>query len=472
MRTRREQHQAFRFLTRRIVSAMLSGEPETTELPMRRFAVAVWASLGLAALVFAGVAVYGLLVPGGGKPAENVIIVERETGAKYVYLRGQLHPVLNWTSARLILGQASPEVRTMSQSSLRDVPRGRPVGIPNAPDALPDKAALVGLPWSVCSAARSATSVTIATHVVAGGAPAGGVSLGADEGLLVAAGTGRFLVWRDHRLRVPDNAALAALGYAGIRPAEVGAAFLNALPPGPDLAPLDLPDLGAPAGVTIAGTATTIGQMYRAAGQNYVMVRGGLAPVGEVTARLAEARVTDISPQDVGPVLVTTQVEPRGLPSTVPVTRGDDDRFSMACALYRGSTEAERPVAVETYVRLADELTIDEGSPPPAIGADGVLGADRVSLPGGHGALVSALTAPGATAAGNAYVITDQGIKYPLPRADRDQVQAALGYEGVTPVAVPASILALIPTGAALDPKQASLFQPPPPVGPSVSPSP
>ena len=60
--------------------------------------------------------------------------------------------------------------------------------------------------------------------------PAGEVDLGADEGLLVAAGTGRFLVWRDHRLRVPDNAALAALGYAGIRPAEVGAAFLNALP--------------------------------------------------------------------------------------------------------------------------------------------------------------------------------------------------------------------------------------------------
>ena len=44
-----------------------------------QLAAAVWGSLGLAALVFAGIAVYGLLVPGGGKPAENVIIVERET---------------------------------------------------------------------------------------------------------------------------------------------------------------------------------------------------------------------------------------------------------------------------------------------------------------------------------------------------------------------------------------------------------
>ena len=35
MWTRREQHQAYRFLSRRIVSTMLAGEPEGTEVPMR-----------------------------------------------------------------------------------------------------------------------------------------------------------------------------------------------------------------------------------------------------------------------------------------------------------------------------------------------------------------------------------------------------------------------------------------------------
>jgi hypothetical protein len=95
MWTRREQHQAYRFLSRRIVSAMLGGEPEGTEVPMRRFTVTLLASLGMALLVFAGFAVYGLLFPGGARPEENVIIVERESGAKYLYLADQLHPVLN-----------------------------------------------------------------------------------------------------------------------------------------------------------------------------------------------------------------------------------------------------------------------------------------------------------------------------------------------------------------------------------------
>lgn len=87
MRTRREQVQAYRFTTRRIVSAMLSGEPETTDLPMRRLGYAVFASVMVAAIVFAGVGIYGLLNPGGRRPAENALIIERETGARYLYLQ-------------------------------------------------------------------------------------------------------------------------------------------------------------------------------------------------------------------------------------------------------------------------------------------------------------------------------------------------------------------------------------------------
>ena len=177
MSSRREQVRAYRFLTRRIVSAMLTGEPETNELPMRRFAHAVFGSLMVAVLVFVGVGVYGLLNPAGRRPAENTVILERETGAKYLYLQGLLHPVANWTSARLILAQATPPVQTMSQASLRDVPRGRPVGIPNLPDDLPGKSALLGLPWGVCSAPLSPASVIQDTSVFVGHVPADGTPL-------------------------------------------------------------------------------------------------------------------------------------------------------------------------------------------------------------------------------------------------------------------------------------------------------
>ncbi len=472
MRTRREQHQAYRFLTRRIVSALLAGEPETNELPMRRFAFAVFGSALVGLVAFAGFGVYGLLFPGGGRPAENTIIVERETGAKYLYLQGQLHPVLNWTSARLILGQPAPPVKNMSQKSLRDVPRGRPVGILNAPETLPEKAALVGLPWSVCSAPRSATSVALATHVVAGQTMAGGKALGPAEGLLVSVGgTQRYLLWHDHRLRVTDNAVIAALSWAQARPISVGEAFLNAVPAGPDLAPIALPEAGTRAQQTISGAPTTIGQLFRVGDQNYVMLRAGLAPIGEVAAQLWSStgkRITETSAQEVGRVLVETKVEPVGLPTEVPTVRGADDRSPMVCAAYRGATDVDRPVTVETYAEVSKEMTITDQSIS-GKGADGVMTADRVVLPGGRGALVSTLTPAGGSAAGSVYLVTDQGIKYPLPRADVAKVQASLGYSNVAPIAVPGSILALVPTGAALDPQAAALFAEPATVNPAAS---
>jgi type VII secretion protein EccB len=469
MQMRRERHHAYRFLTRRIVSAMLSGEPETNELPMRRFGMAVVGSVLIAALAFAGVAVYGLLVPGGGKPAENVIIVERETGARYLYLQQQLHPVLNWTSALLILGQPTPTVQTMSRSSLRDIPRGRPVGIEGAPDSLPDKGSLLGLPWSVCSAPRSTTSVALATHVLVGSVPAGGTPLGADEGVLVnSAGTNdRYLVWHDHRLRIPGNATVAALGWAGVRPAPVGLAFLNALPAGPDLAPIALPDEDQRANHFVDGVPTQVGQLFRASGHTYLMLREGLVPIGDVSVRLLVATgrpITETSAQEVGRVLVDGAIEPPGLPQTIPSIHGADDRFTMACAVYSGATEVDRPVTVESFTQVPPQLSLPGQPTALRDGVDGVPVADDVALPGGHGALAATLTPAGAAAPGNLYLITDQGLKYPIPRTAAAAVQAGLGYSGVTPVAVPGSVLALIPTGPALDPRAAALFAGPTPV--------
>jgi type VII secretion protein EccB len=475
MWNRREQHQAYRFLIRRIVSAMLSGEPETNELPMRRFTIALAAGLALAVLLVAGVTVYGLIFPGGGRPAENTIIVERETGAKYVYLRGQLHPVLNWTSARLIIGQATPPIRPMSQASLRDVPRGRPVGIPSAPDALPDKGSLVGPPWSVCTAPRSPSSVALAAHVVVGGAPAGGVPLAADEGVLVADPSGqRFLVWHDRRLRVRDNAVVAALGWASIRPAPVALPFLDALPAGPDLAPLSIPGTGA-SGTPLGGSSTTVGDLFQSADQYYVMLRAGLAPVGELSVKLLAAggaRVQTATAAEVGRALVNTAVEPPGLPARIPTVHGVPDRFAMACAVYAGSDDADLGVTVESYAAVADDMTLTTAPAPAAAGTGGVPVADRVAVPGGRGALVVALTTPGSSAFGSVFLVTDQGIKYPLPRTNLATVQASLGYGDVRPVPVPASILALVPTGAALDPAAAALFEPPSTVAPSPGPTP
>ncbi|GAA3734505.1 type VII secretion protein EccB [Plantactinospora mayteni] len=472
MRSRREQVQAYRFLIRRIVSALLSGEPETNELPMRRFALAMLGSLLVAVLLFAGFGVYGLLRPGGRQPVENAIIVERNTGAKFIYTQGRLHPVLNWTSALLILGQPEPAVRTMAESSLRMVPRGLPIGIPGAPDSLPAKSALLGLPVSVCSAPRSLTSVARATHVLVGWAPSGGTPVGR-QGLLVSVDGGeRYLLWDGHRLRVRGNGVLAALGWAGIAPVAVGEAFLNSVPPGPDLTALAPPGAGTPARQSVAGEATRVGQLFRAAGKSYVMLADGLAPVGAVTARLLEAvghTAREIPAQEAGRVIVDTPAEPPGLPDEVPEVRGAQISTPMVCASYRDDGgAAEHPVTVEAFGRVPEEVPpIDEPATEVRAGADGVRPADRVALPGGHAALVRAANPIGANAAGNVYLVTDQGLKFPLSRPELEKVQTSLGYAGARPVQVPASILALLPTGVALDPEAALRLSPLPTVGPA-----
>jgi type VII secretion protein EccB len=464
MQTRREQVRAYRFVTRRIVSALLSGEPETTDLPMRRLGLALLASAMLGAVVFAGVGVYGLLNPGGARPDGQNLVIERETGARYVYLDDVLYPVLNYTSARLILGAADPAVRTMSQNSLRGLRRGQPVGIAGAPDALPAPAALVGLPWTVCSTPRSADVAAPVTQVLVGSRPTAGNSDLADTALLVISdgdNPTRYLLWRDRRLKVKDRSILTSLNLTSVTSLPVGQPLLNAITAGPDLAPFALPDAGQPVDRPIGGAPAKVGQLYHVGDQHYVAITTGLARIGEVTATLllaAGAKDQEITARDAGSVLVDTRVEPEGFPATVPKLRSVDADNTAVCASYRGDGDGNHR---EVVVGLSDAATVATVASVQDGGgqvSNGVRSADRVSLAGGHGALVQAVPAPGASATGTPlYLVTDQGIRYPIPNKSPD-VQAALGYGGVTPVRVPAALVALIPLGPALDPAAARSF--------------
>ncbi len=151
MRTRRDQVQAYRFVTRRIVSALVSGEPESNDLPMRRLGLALVGSIMVGGLVLGGFGAYGLLTDNKAPLENDSLVIEKDTGAKYVYTREQLFPVTNYASARLILGTESPTIRRVSSGSLKGMARGRTVGIVNAPDALPDPKNLSGGTWRVCS---------------------------------------------------------------------------------------------------------------------------------------------------------------------------------------------------------------------------------------------------------------------------------------------------------------------------------
>src|SRR4051812_30204123 len=102
MQTRRDQLRAYRFATRRIASAMVRADPEAAEQPLRRLGRSGFAGLMIAALVVAGVAILGVLRPGGGDAWRDgrSLIVDADAMSRYVFVDGVLHPVLNYTSAR------------------------------------------------------------------------------------------------------------------------------------------------------------------------------------------------------------------------------------------------------------------------------------------------------------------------------------------------------------------------------------
>jgi hypothetical protein len=73
--------------------------------------------------------------------------------------------------------------------------------------------------------------------------------------------------------------------------------------------------------------------------------------------------------------------------------------------------------------------------------------ADRISVRPGGGALVKSLSGGGTGS--TAYLVTDMGVKYPLPSA---AAAKQLGYGDTAPTAVPGQLLGMLPSGPPLDP--------------------
>lgn len=461
MQSRRDQLQAYRFVTRRIVSAMLSGEPETTERPMRRFGLAVFGSAMVAAIIFAGVGVVGFIFPSGAKLADPSIVIERETGARFVFVDGQLHPVLNFASARLLLGSDAPQVMRVSAKSLSAYPRGRAVGIANLPDPLPDRKAIAEMSWSACSLRRSPGSAEFATHLLVGSAPSGGEAL-ADRSLLVASGNKMWLLADGRRFAV-GTAALAPLGLAAAKPTKVTNALIDGIPPGPELAAPKVDERGS-GGQYINAKGTNIGQLFEAAGQHYVLLRSGLSTVGPLLLKLLlaiDTRVTSIPANEATKNRSKTQptFDPPGFPAELPPTAYADVEPEMACAQAPTGAAAVTATApdVMVYPRLTTPQSIEQA--PSRTGPDGVRLADRIAVPSGRATLVRTLPAPGDTTPNTTtYLVTDQGVRYALPRVDTGAVLASLGYGGVEPLPVPTFLLSLMPEGPALDPAAARLY--------------
>lgn len=450
MQSRRDQVQAYFYVVGRMTSAVTHGRPDVVRPPGRRLSTGFAIGVLVAAVLCAGFGVYGLFKPGGNTSwrTAGAIVTEKTSGARFVYLNGTLHPVLNLASARLASGSTAAPT-SVSAASLAGTPVGAPIGIPDAPDSVPAAASLNRSPWTVCASPPAAGTVGPPTLSLLLGAPAGPEPAD-DEGLLVATPDGQeSLVWQGRRYRLGGAGVAAALGYDDVAPAPVQPGWLAAVPAGPDLGVPAVGTPGAP-GPTIAGKPSRVGQVYQvsnpalASDDLYLVRADGVAPLSRTTAALAMSgggSTVRVGPADIAAVPRSAGPElGRDLPPVPPrlvVTHQED----IPCVRV-DVADPDAPVRIGTLPAAAvAAATVPAGTHTPG------LQADRIGIPAASGVLARVAAAPGA-APGAAFLVTDIGVRFPV--AD-DEALTALGMQGGSAVAVPEQLLELLPTGPVLD---------------------
>ncbi|NJP74575.1 type VII secretion protein EccB, partial [Streptomyces sp. C1-2] len=162
MRSKRDQVQAHTFMMGRLTAGMLLADPDAPESPLGRTTRGALIGVVVGALVCGGAVVFGLLKPGGNDSwrGGDTLIVNKDTGARYLYVGGRLRPVRNYASAMLI-GGSDLKTTTVGSASLEGTPVGRPVGITGAPDTVPGGGNLEDSAWEVCSAGTGTTTALV-----------------------------------------------------------------------------------------------------------------------------------------------------------------------------------------------------------------------------------------------------------------------------------------------------------------------
>ena len=423
--------EAQNFSRRRLLTAFVSGAPGGKELePARPLRAVVIAIVLTAAVLLAG-AFYGLIQPGLPQGWQNGrMLIAKDTGARYVSVKGVLHPVINTASARLLIPSSSFAVITTDSHALSGIAVASPVGIVGAPDALPAPDALVNTGWTACVTDDGGIATTIATRPAA---------TATSRAVVVENGGERWVVADGLRYRVDDENADAVLRAAGIdslAPVRVSSDWLNLFSPGAALEPLVITDAGTPVpGGELDDGPLLVGEVVHTSGspaeQRFVVQPDGalatLSPLAWQLYQLGSGR-TMAAVRDVSAAAVA------GLHTAKAPAGGADwpaDRFTAsdrACALLSTDSGGTRTV-----------LATAPASRKASAG---------VAVQAGHGALVDA-AGRGSGSAGMLTLVDATGTAFALPGAD-DETVKRLGYTPDDVGTIEQSWVALLKSGPEL----------------------
>ncbi|GLY41280.1 type VII secretion protein EccB [Amycolatopsis sp. NBRC 101858] len=294
--TTKSQVQAYKFVLRRMQSALVRRDAVMLHDPMRTHTRATIVGVVLGALGMIVFVVWGLLSPAPSVPEAGNIVIGEQSGTVYVVMGNpkMLVPTFNLASARLLLlaqqkqptgnnpgaaPAATPAAATpaavknptvVSDDQLKDIPRGKLTGIPDGPQLIPTDSQRISPNWAVCDQVQLDPTLPVPdsvnqtnTYVFGGVAPSAlGTELGDNEALLAKADNGKtYLVYRLPSTQNRPNAntvraeidasdtrnAVSTALQLNQKPRKITQGLLNAIPEVPPLTPPQVADGSPPA---------------------------------------------------------------------------------------------------------------------------------------------------------------------------------------------------------------------------------
>jgi len=476
----RHQATGWRFVMRRIASGIALHDTRMLVDPLRTQSRAVLMGVIIVVTGLVGCFVFSLIRP-SGSAGTNPVLADRSTAALYVRVGDELHPVLNLTSARLIVGRPVNPT-TVKSSELDRFPRGNLIGIPGAPERMVQNASH-DANWTVCDAvggsgqaAHSAGVTVIAGQPHSDGARAAAIRAG--QAVLVDfsgdRGANTWLLWDGKRSQIDlaNHAVTNALGLGVDVPAPrpIAQGLFNAIPEAPPLTAPPIPNAGTPANFAvpapIGAVVVSYGVEQSSSGalHYYAVLPDGLQPISPVLAAIL--RNTNSYGVDQPPRLGADQVAKLPVSRMLDTSRYPDQQVVPIDA-------AKNPVTCAYWSKPAgaasSSLSLLSGSVLPVPDAVSTVDlvsagsqengsiATRVALAPGTGYFTQ--TVGGGAAApptGSLFWVSDTGVRYGIDNepdnsgtAGRGKTVEALGLSAPA-VPIPWSMLSLFATGPTL----------------------
>lgn len=454
--TTKVQVSGWRFLLRRVEHAIVRRDTRMFDDPLQFYTRSVAAGIVVAALILIGALAMAYFKPQGKLGGSN-LLADRTTNELYVKLAGQLHPVYNLTSARLVLGNAAnPTV--VKSAELDKLPRGQTIGIPGAPYATPISSDASSV-WTLCDTVSQASSISpsVDTAVIAGPLLIDSTvdALHVNEAMLASYQGKDWIITPKgrHATDLTDRALTSAVGISVTsKPIPISAAMYNALPDAGSWQLPPIPNAGAPntLGLPDALVVGAVFQIHSHSGPQYfVVLADGIAPVNANTASALRAIQSHglVAPPAVVSSLVI-RIPERVYPSPLPdepiklVSRPEEP--TLCWTWERKSGEQTPKTTVITGRRLPIPTTAT------SMGIKQIQGKATVYLDGGKYVQIQS---PDPRYGEFLYYVDPQGVRYGLPDT---QTAAMLGL--TSPKPAPWEIVRLLVDGPVLS-KDAALLE-------------